>query len=229
MKFTQILVLLLILAVGVSFAGCVGNNDDKQPSGAEDTPSSADAKDDPILGVWDGYERGGNMQLVFYDNGTVSVNFRDQPALLKTWTLDGKTYRIYDADGYNSANVTFQNDNTIQYATSGAVLYSLSRNNAQAGNIIGTWEGYDRNGKMQLIFSDDGKVIVNYRDAPGLTKTWKQGRWVAKLKGYDLLGQVSQWQYYVSSQGRTEYRMNNMRRYVLLSLAYRFSLTPKKK
>ena len=174
MKFTQILVLLLILVIGVSFAGCVGSNDDKQPSGAEDTPSSADAKDNPILGVWDGYERGGNMQLVFYENGTVSVNFRDQPALLKTWTLEGKTYRIYDADGYNSANVTFQNDNTIQYATSGAVLYSLSRNTAQAGNIAGTWEGYDRNGKMQLIFSNDGKVIVNYRDAPGLTKTWKQ-------------------------------------------------------
>ena len=67
-----------------------------------------------------------------------------------------------------------------------------------------------------------------YWDAT-LTKTWKQGRWVAKLKGYDILGQVSQWQYYVSSQGRTEYWTNNMRRYVLLSLAYRFSLSPKKK
>ena len=67
-----------------------------------------------------------------------------------------------------------------------------------------------------------------YWDAT-LTKTWKQGRWVAKLKGYDLLGQVSQWQYYVSSQGRTEYWTNNMRRYFLLSLAYRFSLTPQKK
>jgi hypothetical protein len=67
-----------------------------------------------------------------------------------------------------------------------------------------------------------------YWDAT-LTKSWKQGRWVAKLKGYDLLGQVTQWQYYVSSQGRTEYWTNNMRRYVLLSLAYRFSLTPKKK
>ena len=66
-----------------------------------------------------------------------------------------------------------------------------------------------------------------YWDAT-LTKTWKQGRWVAKLKGYDLLGQVTQWQYWVSSQGRYETWNNNMRRYVLLSLAYRFSLTPKK-
>ena len=67
-----------------------------------------------------------------------------------------------------------------------------------------------------------------YWDAT-LTKSWKKGRWVAKLKGYDLLGQVSQWQYWVNSQGRTETWTNNMRRYVLLSLAYRFSVTPKSK
>ena len=75
----------------------------------------------------------------------------------------------------------------------------------------------------------DDKMNDNrlYWDAT-LTKTWKQGRWVAKLKGYDLLGQVTQWQYWVSSQGRYETWNNNMRRYVLLSLAYRFSLTPKK-
>ena len=65
-----------------------------------------------------------------------------------------------------------------------------------------------------------------YWDAT-LTKSWKQGRWIAKMKGYDLLGQVSQWQYYVSSTGRTETWINNMRRYVLLSLSYRFSVTPK--
>ena len=66
-----------------------------------------------------------------------------------------------------------------------------------------------------------------YWDAT-LTKSWRQGRWVAKLKGYDLLGQVTHWQYYVNSQGRYETWTNNMRRYVLLSLAYRFTLTPKK-
>ena len=66
-----------------------------------------------------------------------------------------------------------------------------------------------------------------YWDAT-LTKSWKKGRWIAKLKGYDILGQVSQWQYWVNAQGRTEQWTNNMRRYVLLSLAYRFSLTPKK-
>ena len=65
-----------------------------------------------------------------------------------------------------------------------------------------------------------------YWDAT-LTKSWKQGRWVAKVKGYDLLGQVTHWQYYVNSQGRYETWTNNMRRYVLFTLAYRFSLSPK--
>ena len=67
-----------------------------------------------------------------------------------------------------------------------------------------------------------------YWDAT-LTKSWKQGRWTAKVKGYDLLGQVSQWHYYVGSTGRTETWTNNMRRYVLFSLAYRFSVIPKGK
>lgn len=66
-----------------------------------------------------------------------------------------------------------------------------------------------------------------YWDAT-LTKSWKKGRWVAKLKGYDLLGQVTHWQYSVNTQGRYEAWTNNMRRYVLLSIAYRFSLTPQK-
>ncbi|MCR5513130.1 MAG: outer membrane beta-barrel family protein [Prevotella sp.] len=66
-----------------------------------------------------------------------------------------------------------------------------------------------------------------YWDA-NLTKSWKQGRWVAKIKAYDILAQASHWQYWVNSTGRTEMWTNNMRRYVLFSLAYRFSLTPKK-
>ena len=83
---------------------------------------------------------------------------------------------------------------------------------------------HSRRGYADADMNDDRL----YWDAT-LTKSWHQGRWVTKLKGYDLLGQVSQWQYYVNAQGRTEYWTNNMRRYVLLSLSYRFSLSPKKK
>ena len=66
-----------------------------------------------------------------------------------------------------------------------------------------------------------------YWDA-SLTKSIKQGRWVVKLRGYDLLGQVSSLNYYISSQGRTERWTNSMRRYALLTVSYRFSQKPKK-
>ena len=66
-----------------------------------------------------------------------------------------------------------------------------------------------------------------YWDAT-LTKSIQQGRWVFKLRGYDILGQVSSLQYWVSAQGRTEYWTNSMRRYALLTVSYRFSQKPKK-
>ena len=66
-----------------------------------------------------------------------------------------------------------------------------------------------------------------YWDA-SLTKSIKQGKWVVKLRGYDILGQVSSLNYYISSQGRTERWTNSMRRYALLTVSYRFSQKPKK-
>ena len=66
-----------------------------------------------------------------------------------------------------------------------------------------------------------------YWDA-SLTKSFKQGKWLLKLRGYDLLGQVSSLRYWVSSEGRTEIWTNSMRRYALLTVSYRFSQKPKK-
>ena len=67
-----------------------------------------------------------------------------------------------------------------------------------------------------------------YWDA-SLTKSFHQGRWVLKLRGYDLLGQVSSLRYSINAQGRTETWTNCMRRYALLTASYRFSQKPKKK
>ena len=66
-----------------------------------------------------------------------------------------------------------------------------------------------------------------YWDA-SLTKSFKQGKWLLKLRGYDLLGQVSSLRCWVSSEGRTEMWTNSMRRYALLTVSYRFSQKPKK-
>ena len=67
-----------------------------------------------------------------------------------------------------------------------------------------------------------------YWDA-SLTKSFHQGRWVMKLRGYDLLGQVSNLRYSINAQGRTETWTNTMKRYALLTVSYRFSHVPKKK
>ena len=65
-----------------------------------------------------------------------------------------------------------------------------------------------------------------YWDA-SLTKSFKADKWMLKLRGYDLLGQVSNIRYNINSQGRTETWTNSMRRYALLTVAYRFSQKPK--
>ena len=65
-----------------------------------------------------------------------------------------------------------------------------------------------------------------YWDA-SLTKSFKAGRWLLKLRGYDLLGQLTNLRYNVNAQGRTETWTNSMRRYALLTVAYKF--TQKKK
>ena len=66
-----------------------------------------------------------------------------------------------------------------------------------------------------------------YWDA-SLTKSFHQGRWLLKLRGYDLLGQVSNLRYNINAQGRTETWTNALRRYALLTVSYRFSQKPKK-
>ena len=66
-----------------------------------------------------------------------------------------------------------------------------------------------------------------YWDA-ALTKSVHQGKWLFKLRGYDLLGQVSNLRYNINAQGRTETWTNSMRRYALFTISYRFSQKPKK-
>ncbi len=66
-----------------------------------------------------------------------------------------------------------------------------------------------------------------YWDAT-LMKSFKAGRWLLKLRGYDLLGQVSNLRYYVNAQGRTETWTNAMRRYALFTVAYKFTQKQKK-
>jgi hypothetical protein len=141
--------------------------------------------------------------------------------------------------------VRFQKDKLTFTLLAGGAWQHFHRSIAVDGLPVDTYDfnyGFNANYQLPWHFTIDTDLQMHsrrgyaeaemndnrlYWDAT-LTKSWKQGRWVAKVKGYDLLGKVSQWQYYVNSNGRYETWTNNMRRYVLFSLAYRFSLTPKK-
>ena len=56
-----------------------------------------------------------------------------------------------------------------------------------------------------------------------LSKSFFKGCLVAKLTAFDLLHQLSNKDYSVNAQGRTETRYNSIPRYLMLSLAYKFA------
>ena len=62
-----------------------------------------------------------------------------------------------------------------------------------------------------------------------LSRTFCKGALTAKLTAYDILKQISTKTYSINAQGRTEARFNCIPRYVMFSLAYRFTKKPNKK
>lgn len=62
-----------------------------------------------------------------------------------------------------------------------------------------------------------------------LTKSILKGNLSFTLKGYDLLGQLRDYSLRVNAQGRYENWSNQLGRYVMLSVTYRFNKNPKKK
>ncbi|MBR5634436.1 MAG: hypothetical protein IKW78_04575, partial [Prevotella sp.] len=62
-----------------------------------------------------------------------------------------------------------------------------------------------------------------------LTRSFLKGKLLAKLKGFDILHQLSNTRYVMNEQGRTESWHNGIPRYVMLSLSWRFNVMPKQK
>lgn len=62
-----------------------------------------------------------------------------------------------------------------------------------------------------------------------LARTFLNGHLTAKIQGFDLLQQLSNTRYVINSQGRTEMWNNSIPRYVMLSLAWKFNINPKRK
>ena len=142
-------------------------------------------------------------------------------------------------------NIRYQKDKlTIQLK--GEVNYRHIHRNITVGEQpTDVWDfNYGLSGtyKLPWNFTIDTDLVMNsrrgYTDAEmndnrlywdaTLTKSFKQGKWVMKLRGYDLLGQVTSLRYNINAQGRTETWTNTLRRYALLTISYRFTQKPKK-
>ena len=62
-----------------------------------------------------------------------------------------------------------------------------------------------------------------------LTRSFIKGKLLAKLQGFDILHQLSNTQYVMNAQGRTETWRNSIPRYVMFSLSWRFNVNPQKR
>ncbi|MBR5440771.1 MAG: outer membrane beta-barrel protein, partial [Prevotella sp.] len=144
-----------------------------------------------------------------------------------------------------SPNVRFQKSKLSLSAVGNVTYRHIHRNITFGEQPTDVWDfSYGMNGTYKLPWNFTFETDLSMHSRRGytdeemndnrlywdatLTKSIKQGRWVFKLRGYDLLRQVSNVQYYISSQGRTEWWTNSMRRYALLTVSYRFSQKPKK-
>ena len=83
---------------------------------------------------------------------------------------------------------------------------------------------YSRRGYRSDMMNDN-HLVWNAQ----LSRSFLKGQLTAKIQAFDLLHQLSNTQYTVNAQGRTETWNNCIPRYLLLSLQYKFTKSPKQK
>ena len=164
---------------------------------------------------------------------------------LTTGSISAELSRVGSLTVGYKPSIRFQKDK-LSVSVKGDVSYrNIHRNIILGEQPTDIWDigyGISGNYKLPWDFTIDTDLTMHsrrgytddemndnrlYWDA-SLTKSFKQGKWLLKLRGYDLLGQVSNLRYSINAQGRTETWTNSMRRYTLLTVSYRFSQKPKK-
>ena len=77
-------------------------------------------------------------------------------------------------------------------------------------------------------YQSDEMNTTNWVWNAQITRSFLKGKLISKLSGFDILHQLSNTQYAVNAQGRTERWHNSIPRYVMLSVAWSFNVNPKK-
>lgn len=119
-----------------------------------------------------------------------------------------------------STREDFENISAFDYSYGGHVRYTIPWIKLYVGTDI---RMYSRRGyQSEMMNTDD--MVWNAE----LSRSLLKEKLTLKLTAFDLLHQLSNKQYSVNAQGRTETWVNCIPRYVMLSVAYKFTKTPKK-
>lgn len=186
-----------------------------------------------------------NKKLWHIDN-EVSVKFdKSTGQALTTGSTNAELTRVGTLTVGYKPRIRFQKGKLTVSAKGDISYRNIHRNITLGEQPTDIWDiGYGLNGNYKLPwdFAIDTDLTMHsrrgytddemndnrlYWDA-SLTKSFQKGKWIFKLRGYDLLGQVSSLRYNINAQGRIETWTNSMRRYALLTVSYRFSKNPKK-
>jgi hypothetical protein len=199
------------------------------------------------IGYLFSWSRAIDKKKLFHIGNELSLRYTKSTSLAVTsGSTSSELSRVGNVLVQYKPSIRYQKNNlTIQLR--GEVNYRNIHRNITVGNQpTDIWDfNYGLNGsyKMPWDMTIDTDISVHshrgYADAEmndnrvywdaALTKSLKQGRWIMKLRAYDLLGQVSNIRYSISAQGRTETWNNALRRYAMLTVSYRFTQKPKKK
>ena len=185
-------------------------------------------------------------QKLWYISNELSFRFNKSTSLaIATGNTDSELSRVGTSLVNYKPSIRFQKKNLTLNVKGDFSYHHIHRNITYGEQPTDIWEiayGLNGNYKLPWNFTLDTDLMMHsrrgytdtemndnrlYWDA-SLTKSIHQGQWVIKLRGYDLLVQVSSLRYSINSQGRTETWTNSMRRYALLTVSYRFSQKPKK-
>ena len=115
----------------------------------------------------------------------------------------------------------FEPINTYDYRWGGNIQYTIP---ALGVNLSTDINMFSRRGYGSREMNTDD-LAWNAQ----LSRTFLKGALTARITAYDILRQISTKSYSINAQGRTELRYNSVPRYVMLSLAWKFSKKPKGK
>ena len=134
-----------------------------------------------------------------------------------TVTVSGNLdYRLSYSDRRN-----FQRINAFDFDYGTTLRYTIPWLDL---NLATDLRMFSRRGYYSAMMNDD-HLVWNAE----LTRAFFNGKLTAKLQAFDLLHQLSSTQYNVNAQGRTETWQNCIPRYLMFTLAYKFTQKPKSK